>query len=114
MLATTTFILSLLSIPVSAGQHAGSNFRNNLNRRNHHRMVHRATPVASCDEGSWQCDGTELQRKPLIPLSCPLADIDRMRFRRMDDYPGLYRTRYGLLVGHHPLGFHDEEIRTDR
>lgn len=88
---TTTFILSLLAIPiVSAGQHTGSRFRQA--RRHHARMVQPSSRAAPCEEASWQCNGSELQRESTsacsITFQCMYrtygSPVIRMRWQSMD------------------------------
>jgi hypothetical protein len=62
MLSSLLINSLVLSSVVSAAHHAGSN-----PRRHHHRLAKRAVP--SCEEGEWQCSGTQLQRQFFFTLS---------------------------------------------
>jgi hypothetical protein len=65
---SSIFITSMaLASVASAAQHAGRD-----PRRHHRRLAQRAGP--GCQEGDWQCSGTQLQRKSLLSIS--LRDMD--------------------------------------
>jgi hypothetical protein len=58
------FVFALIAgSSFAAGQHAKGSFRNP--KRHHHRLSQRASPGGSCQEGQWQCSGTQLQREYL-------------------------------------------------